>query len=289
MRYSLLTNGTLINEEVLRQFDIGKRRKRLSSIQVSIDGSTAEIHNLSRPNSFDHAVKGLRLLKNAGFPLTVRVTLNRHNIKDLENIAYFLLEDIGLPSFSTNDAAPIGAGCKSSADISLTPHEQAETMQIISRLMEKYPGRLQATAGPQAKIQMYAEMEHARATGEKSSRWQMGYLSACGCIFSKLSIMHDGAIVPCHILSGIVLGSIITDSMTNIWKNHATLLKLRERRNISMQEVAGCSGCDWAEFCNGSCPGLAHQLTGDFNQANPIDCYNRFLMEIKREYEFNGR
>jgi radical SAM protein with 4Fe4S-binding SPASM domain len=57
------------------------------------------------------------------------------------------------------------------------------------------------------------------------------------------------------------------------------LQALRDRRLIPMQQVAGCEGCEWASFCNGSCPGLAYQLTGDFNRANPEDCYRRFLLE----------
>ena len=63
MRYSILTNGTLITEETLKEFGKGKRRLRLASIQVSIDGSCAEIHDKSRPpKSFDRALRGLRLL-----------------------------------------------------------------------------------------------------------------------------------------------------------------------------------------------------------------------------------
>jgi MoaA/NifB/PqqE/SkfB family radical SAM enzyme len=57
MRYSILSNGTLITGKVLAQFEVGKRRLRLDSIQVSIDGSRAEIHNKSRPNSFDRALR----------------------------------------------------------------------------------------------------------------------------------------------------------------------------------------------------------------------------------------
>jgi len=289
MRYSLLTNATLITEEVLSQFEKGKRRQRLNSIQVSIDGSTAEIHNLSRPNSFDRAVRGLRLLKAARFPLTVRVTINRHNVHDLENIAYFLLEEIGLPSFSTNDAAPVGAGCQNAGDITLSPREQVEAMEIFSRLGQKYPGRLLADAGPQAKILAHAEMEHARKSGEKTSRWQMGTLSSCGCIYTKLAIMHDGAIVPCHMLAGLVMGNITTDSITDIWQNHPILHALRTRHNISMRDVPGCTGCEWTEYCNGSCPGLAYQLTGDFNRANPMDCYRSFLLETEQKHEFSDR
>ena len=37
MRYSILTNGTLITKTMIRKFGEGKRRLRLDSIQVSID------------------------------------------------------------------------------------------------------------------------------------------------------------------------------------------------------------------------------------------------------------
>jgi len=88
MRYSILTNGTLITKKTLSFFEKGKRRQRLNSIQVSIDGSCPEIHDKSRGNgSFKRAIRGLRLLKEAGFPVTCRVTVNRFNVDDLENIA----------------------------------------------------------------------------------------------------------------------------------------------------------------------------------------------------------
>jgi SynChlorMet cassette radical SAM/SPASM protein ScmE len=279
MRYSILTNGTLIEKNVLAQFEVGKRRLRLDSIQVSIDGSRAEIHDQSRPKSFARAVRGLRMLKEAGFPVTVRTTINRHNFRDLENIARLLLDEIGLSSFSTNEAMPMGAGCQNQGQITLTAAEMLETMRTIGRLLERYNDRLQAQAGPQAKRKMYAEMEHARRTGEKPTRWIMGYLTACGCVFSKLDVLHDGIIVPCHMLYDLALGHIATDSLAEIWRTHPTLKALRERRRIPMQQVPGCEDCEWAPYCNGSCPGLAYELTGDFNRANLEDCYRRFLLE----------
>jgi len=279
MRYSLLSNGTLITDKTLEQLAAGKRFQRLNSIQVSIDGSRAEIHDASRPKSFSRAVRGLRLLKEAGFPVTVRVTINKHNLHDLENIAALLLEDIGLPSFSTNDAIPMGSGCQNEADVALSPREQLEAMRIMGRLLERYPGRLGALAGPQAKLQMYAEMEHARRTGEKSTRWGMGALTACGCTFSSLAILHDGTIVPCNMLTE-PLGNITTDSICEIWHTHPVLVAMRERRFIPMQEVLGCADCEWAPYCNGSCPALPYTRYGDFNRANPHDCYRRFLEEV---------
>jgi len=282
MRYGILTNGTLITEDTLAQFQVGKRLLRLNSIQVSVDGSSPEVHNLSRPKSFTRAIRGLRLLKEAGFPLTVRVTINRHNVHDLENIAHLLLDEIGLPSFSTNEAMPMGSGCRNTLEVTLTPAEQLQAMETIDRLLEHYPGRLSALAGPQAKRKAYAEMQRARRTGKLADSWNMGYLTACGCVASRLGVLHDGTIVPCHMLSALTLGNVATDSFAEIWRTHPTMEALRMRRIIPMHAVPGCETCEWAPYCNGSCPGLAYQLTGDFNLANPADCYRRFLAGIEK-------
>jgi SynChlorMet cassette radical SAM/SPASM protein ScmE len=280
MRYAILSNGTLIDDTLLNRFETGKRRPRLNYIQISIDGSRAEIHDRNRPGSFARALHGLKRLKERGFPVQVRTTISRHNIDDLENIAHLLLEEIGLASFSTNEAAPLGTGCTNRAETALTPADQKKAMAVIDRLLARYPGRLQAQAGPQAKLKAYREMERARRTGEKRADWKMGFLSGCGCVFSKIEVLHDGTIVPCCMLPGLVLGNITRDSLGEIWLNHPTLQMLRERRNIAMSEVEGCRDCEWNEICNGSCPGLAHQLTGDVNRANPEDCYRNFINSV---------
>ncbi len=207
------------------------------------------------------------------------MTVNRHNVDDLENIARLLLDDIGLHSFGINDAMPMGSGCDNQKTIVLTPSQQVTAMKTLARLARQYDERINATAGPLAKWRSYQEMELAKRTGKMSYRWEMGYLTACGCIYSKLSVHHDGIITPCNMLAKLVLGHINNDLLSVIWKCHPTLQALKDRRKIPMTEVPGCEDCEWASFCNGSCPGLAHEMTGDFNLANPHDCYRRFLRE----------
>ena len=278
MRYSILSNGTLITRETLKQFEKGKRRNRLNSIQVSIDGSCPEVHDKSRgKGSFERAINGLRLLKEAVFPVTSRVTINRYNVDDLEKVSALLLEDVGLQSFGTNDAVPMGAGCDNQAGITLSPEQQLQAIIKMHELDQKYPGRINASAGPLAKWRGYSEMENALAKGESVAHWQTGYLTACGCMFNKLAVHHDGIISPCNMLAGLELGRINHDPITRIWKTHQTLQAMKDRRKIPMNQVPGCEDCEWAPFCNGSCPGLAHTMTGDFNMANPHDCYKMFL------------
>lgn len=196
---------------------------------------------------------------------------------DLDNIARLLLEDVGLNGFSTNDAMPMGAGCDNQAGITLLPQQLLQAMKTLVRLEKQYDGRITAMAGPLAKWKSYGEMEHAKASGDMATRWRMGYLTACGCVFNKLAVHHDGVITPCDMLAGLELGRINRDPITTIWKTHPILKALKNRRQISMTSVPGCEDCEWAPYCNGSCPGLAYTMTGDFNMANPHDCYRSFL------------
>lgn len=277
MRYSILTNGTLVDERVISAFAEGKRRLRLDSIQVSIDGSCREVHNLSRPGSFDRAINGLRLLVRNGFPATVRITISRHNMNDLENVAELLLDDIGLPSFSNNEASPIGAGCTCESEVAL---DHVDTLRVglqLERLQERYPGRITANAGPLAKLRMYREMEEALRNRQPTTRWKMGFLSSCGGVFNKLGILHDGSMVPCSMLHDMVMGNALTDDILEVWKNSAVIRQVRERYMIPLSDIPECRECEWVEYCNGGCPGVSWQIRKDILKPGLRMCYRNFL------------
>ncbi len=280
MRFTILTNGTLLTDDVLAQLGQAQRRRRLDAVQVSIDGSRAEIHDASRgKGSFEKAIRGLRLLTAAGFPATARVTVNRHNVGDLERTFRLLLDEIGLARVGTNDAMPMGTGCARREDIVLLPEQRPEAMRTLVRLEQEYPGRIQASAGSLALWHMFREMEEAQATGRKTRRWKMGCLSSCGCMFAKLAVHHDGMIVPCNMLAAAALGTIGETPLRSIWQDHPLLKEMRTRGQIPMDQVPGCAGCEWAPFCSGGCPAAEYTRTGEMDVANPECCYRRFLEE----------
>mgnify|MGYP002394802870 FL=1 len=279
MRYSILTNGTLIGSDTIREFRVDRRMRRLDSIQVSIDGSRAEVHDRSRPDSFDKALRGLRLLTDSGFPVTARVTISRHNIDDLENIARFLLEDVGLPSFSTCDASPIGTGCTYAGEIALDHRQTLRAGLELEELSRRYPGRITANAGPQARLSMYREMEEAGRTGRPSGRWKMGHFSSCGGVFEKIGILHDGSIVPCSMLHDLRIGNILTDDLLDVWNRSAVMRSVRERYAVPLSAAVECAGCPWVGFCNGGCPGVVQQMRGTLLAPDRRGCYRDFLKE----------
>lgn len=272
MRYSLLSNGTLITENILGQFETGKRRQRLDTIQISVDGSTAKVHDRSRPKSFDRALNGLQLLKNRDFPVTARVTVNRHNVDDLENIAFMLLEKIGLPNFGTNEAYACSTTNQAEQKIVLSFSQRQKAMRILENLANRYDQRIKALAGPLAIAQNLKMIDGLLAKGQTKLNGR-GTLSACNGVFSKIAILHDGTIVPCHAMSTLQLGKIGTNSLQKIWKNDATMKALRLRQRIPLGSLESCKDCKYQNFCTGGCPAGALYANGDINSRNPMDCY----------------
>jgi SynChlorMet cassette radical SAM/SPASM protein ScmE len=272
MRYSILSNGTVITEKTLAEFEQGKRRRRLDSIQISIDGSSAEVHDHSRPNSFMRALRGLKLLNEAGFPMTVRVTINRFNYADLENTAGLLLDELGLPGFSTNEAYPCGATNRYQDEMLLNPTQRRQVMDTLLRLNERYHDRISASAGPLALAQEECAIHEAQLQGQKEFPGR-GRLVACSGVFDQIAVLHDGTIVPCHMLSNLHLGSILTDNLGEVWRSSPLMQALRQRQEISLDTLEPCQDCSYRGYCTGGCPGGALFLNGDFNTRNPMDCY----------------
>jgi SynChlorMet cassette radical SAM/SPASM protein ScmE len=271
MRYNLLSNGTMITEETIAQFEIGKRRQRLNSIQISVDGSSAEVHDLSRPKSFKRALRGLKLLKQAGFPLTVRVTVNRHNVDDLENVAHLLLDEVGLPSFSTNEAYACGATDRTEGNIILSPAQRQKAMEVLLRLSAQYNNRIGGLAGPLVLAQEINTIDSMLAEG-KTSLPGRGTLCACGGVFDKIAVLHDGTIVPCNALSTIRMGTIGVDNLQEVWLNHPIMVALRQRREIPLSTLDTCRGCSYIGFCTGGCPAGALYSYGELNARAPLSC-----------------
>lgn len=274
MRFSILSNGTLITEELAAFL---AHTRRCDSVQISLDGSRAETHEPSRgKGTFARAVRGLQILQRHGVPVTVRVTINRFNVEDLPEISRFLLEDLGLPEFSTNAASYMGL-CRSQADrVELTVAERTRAMEILSELRQKYPGRITALAGPLFDLEEWSRILRARREG-RPPEGNQGYLAGCGGVFSKLAVRADGVIVPCAQLSHLELGRINRDSLREIWQHHPELQRLRQRRRISLTEFPFCRDCEYVTYCVGGCPALAYTRTGREDQPTPESCLKRFF------------
>ncbi|MDD5698862.1 MAG: SynChlorMet cassette radical SAM/SPASM protein ScmE [Victivallaceae bacterium] len=273
MRFSVLSNGTLLTGELA---DFLKSTGRCNSYQVSIDGPGPEAHDACRgKDSFEKALRGLRILLKHKLPATVRVTIHKHNVRQLDEIAELLLEDVGLPSFSTNSAAYMGLCRQNEADVQLNMEEYSCAMEKLLKLANKYNGRISANAGPLSTVRYWMNMEKSIKNGIKS-RTGCGKLTSCGGVLSKMAVNADGTMVPCSQMPHIRLGRINQDDLREVWQNHPELKRLRERRDIPLETFEHCQGCEYIPYCRGGCPALAYNLNGEENVPSPDACYRVF-------------
>ena len=276
MRFSLLSNGSLIDDEIAA-FIAGTHR--CENVQVSVDGSCAKIHDSCRgKGSFDGAIRGIRTLQRHRINVAVRVTIHQKNVDDLEQTAHLLLEELGLPAFSTNSAGYLGTCRMNAEDVLLNIQERKVAMATLLRLAEKYPGRISANAGPLSEGYAWHRMEEARASGAPAFP-NGGHLTACGCPSNKVAVRADGAIVPCTMLAHMKLGQINEDSLLEVWQHSVALNQLRSRHTIPLTGFEFCAGCSYIPYCTGNCPGLAYTLTGMVDHPSPDACLRRFLAE----------
>ena len=276
MRFSILSNGTLITDDIA---EFISKTERCDSVQVSIDGSCAEIHETGRgKGSFEKAVQGIKILQRHHVPVTVRVTIHRHNVNDLENTASFLLEELELPGFTTNAVGYFGTCQKNANDLLLRIEDRQKAMATLLHLENIYNSRITAQAGPLAEAHYWSRMEKAR----KESAPQFnngGNLTGCGCPSSKITVRADGIIVPCSMLSHIELGRVNRDSFQDVWLKNQEMHTLRSRHTIALDSFDECAECEYISYCTGNCPGSAYSLTGNVNLPSPDACLQRFLAE----------
>ncbi|MEW6077754.1 MAG: SynChlorMet cassette radical SAM/SPASM protein ScmE [Thermodesulfobacteriota bacterium] len=274
MRFSILTNGTLI-DDTLAALIAGTGR--CDGIQVSLDGNGPAIHDSCRgQGSFVEAVRGIRILQRHGVTVTTRVTVQKLNVDVLEDMASFLLNDLNLTGFSVNSAAYLGTCRLNADDILLTVDERGKAMRTLWRLKNQYSDRITSSAGPLAEATYWNEMEKARADNRPPMPGR-GRLTGCGCYHNKIAVRSDGMIVPCTMLAHMELGRINHDALPDVWRHSPLLNELRSRNNMPLSSFPFCSDCLYIPYCTGNCAGLAYSMTGQVNHPAPDACLRRYL------------
>jgi SynChlorMet cassette radical SAM/SPASM protein ScmE len=276
MRFNILSNGTLINDDMASFL---ASTHRCNGVQVSIDGSVPLTHDAFRgQGSFHKALEGIKTLQRYGVKVSVRVTIHRKNVRDLEGTARLLLEKVGLPGFSANAASFMGLCRHNTEQVQLTIEERSLAMETLLKLSRKYNGRISASAGPLSEARVWIEMVKARWEN-RDQMPRRGYLTGCGGTMNKLAVRADGVMVPCSQISHIELGRINEDDLKEVWQNQPELNRLRERCRIPLSDFEFCQGCPYISYCTGNCPAVAYTMTGMENHPSPDSCLKRFLEE----------
>ncbi len=97
----------LLTREAIFQF----KEAGLVRLGISLDGSTAEIHDAFRGLSGTYArtIQAIEWANEAGIPIQVHTTISRHNAKDLDNLCA-LFEKLAIVMWNVFFLVPVGRG-----------------------------------------------------------------------------------------------------------------------------------------------------------------------------------
>ncbi len=257
---TIVTNGTLIDEEKARKMkEIG-----VCAVAISVDGLTASTHDTSRgvAGLFDKAMKGLKFVKEAGIPLSIRTTVTKTNIREIPGILEWSIT-LGAEEFVAYEA--ISEGRARTKDIAVDHSDfrnMAEKLVTLSRKYINDPIYVPPGGFPHIMIPLPSGIERKDIM---SNVYRIGTRCQHMCFAGYfVGLLADGSAYPCPLCLTPV-GNIKEESIRDIFRKSPLMQKMRNR------ELWGtCSVCDEKEICGG-CRGKAYVRLGDPLGPDP-DC-----------------
>ncbi len=260
-RVQLLSNGILIDKNwasfLAEEVD--------PDIQLSLDGSRAEIHDRIRGRgSFARTLRAVELLQEAGLSrqITLAATIMKSNLEDLPEIIR-LAQTLGVSQVRFLPLRRVGR-----AD----HHWRA----IGELKVEEYEQFFDYAAG------WRGENGPALAVSCGLSGFMLEIPAACGggenwCpVGGSLIIDVLGDAYPCVLMmrDEFKLGNVFQQGLTEIMQGERlawTVRSLIERR----VKVASCAACNWRNLCQGGCMGQALEETGTIWAHDPFCSYRK--------------
>ncbi|MGZ6274739.1 MAG: radical SAM protein [Syntrophales bacterium] len=271
IRVVLSTNGTLLTRELAYTF----KKVGVSYVGVSVDGME-KTHDGFRgvKGAFDMTLKGIRICRDEGIKVGMRVTMNRKNIADIPAL-FDLIEKENIPRACFYHLVYSGRGSMLvNEDLSqdekrrvldlimdrtidlfnqgkskeiLTVDNHADGPYVYMRLLEKDPERAREA------ISLLAVNE-----GNSSG-------SGIGCV------SWDGEVHADQFWRGVSFGNVRERPFSTIWMDTSNelMFKLKDRKEY----VKGrCADCRWLDICGGNFRARAEAVTGDIWAPDPA-CY----------------
>lgn len=252
----ILTNGTLVNNEVVEEI---KRLKKIRCVQISLDGASPRSHNAIRgEGSFEKAITGIRLLRKNEIDVNIMFTLQRQNIKDIPSIIDLAVAE-GINCLTIERLVPTGSGARI-GDGLLSPEEIKRVFSYISDRAEQEINRGGLTSISRSRPLWV--MCNGRSTDKSiSSNDAAGGICSIG--LDGLCILPDATVLPCRRLP-IPIGNLKNDSLLEIWHTSDLLWEIADKRNLKGK----CNSCEHINRCSG-CRAMAYACTRDYLAEDP--------------------
>lgn len=263
LAFYIETNGSLLNASLVDHL----KACGPAQISVSLDAASEAIHDSIRgmPGCFRAVRQGLQRLAEAGLAFQVIMTLQRKNQDEIPKLIA-LCEELGAQSLKINHLLPCGrAKQRFARGENLTLDELVDLYSQVDRQWAR-----------RSAMDILFDLPVAfRSVKDLTHRG----INECR-ILNILAVLANGDYSICGIgqcAEELRLGSVYTDPIDRIWRDHPILTTLRTSIPANLEPP--CGDCIFRYQCLGGCRANAYMVSGRLQAAY-------FLCS---EYQASGR
>ncbi len=244
--FSILTNGTLITEEIAKKI----KSYNPYYVQVSLEGGKKTNDYIRGKNTYERIAKGIINLKKQDIFTSISFTATKLNYKEFPKVVKYARK-YNVNNVWSDRYIPLGD--KKDKELALNYEETREYLNILNNERNKLIDKKNNITT----ISMYRALQ-----------FQMTNDFAYGCTAGDtlLTVMENGDLVPCRRMP-IVVGNLLKDNMYKLYKNNKVL---KDLRNNKVPDE--CSNCEHSEMCRGGLKCLTYALYKDLNHKD-VGCY----------------
>lgn len=247
LEVAIETNGTLVTAALARRLAVARGAR----VAVSLDAADAAVHDAvrGRAGAFEASCRAVRTLVSEGVRPQVVMTVMRANVGQVEPLIG-LATRLGAASVKFNVLQPTARGERL--------HQGEEAVPVADLIA--LGRRVDAVLSQEAGIPLSFDHPWAFRSLERIAAGKDG--GRCG-VLGILGVTPSGAWALCGIgeqVSGLAFGRVAEDPLAKVWREHPTLIALREGLPERLRGV--CGRCVMREVCLGSCIAQTMYRTG---------------------------
>ena len=242
--FSVLSNGTLITEEIAKKI----KSYNPYYVQVSLEGGKKTNDYIRGKGTYKKIAKGIKNLRKQGIFTSISFTTTKLNYKEFPKVVKYARK-YKVNNVWSDRYIPLGGS--EDKDLCMNYEQTRKHLEIMGETRRKLKEKSQKHNNHNiTTISMYRALQ-----------FQMTNDFAYGCTAGDtlLTVMENGDLVPCRRMP-IVVGNLFEDTMLNLYMNNETLKELRENKVPD-----DCKECEYSEKCHGGLKCLTYALYKDLN------------------------
>ncbi|ABO51798.1 Radical SAM domain protein [Desulforamulus reducens MI-1] len=252
IKYTLTTNGVLLNKEV-QQFLIDNQMAAV----LSLDGRP-EVHDQMRPapggrGSYTRVVSAFQEYVQQEPPAgyVIRGTFTRHNLDFSRDVLHMAEQ-----GFKDISVEPVVAG--SDTDYAFKPEDVPMLMEEYDKLTRELLVRMEA-GEPLNFFHFNIDLNGGPCLPKR--------LSGCGAGYEYLAVTPEGELYPCHQFVG--KPEFLVGNVKDGVQKQEIIEEFRQAHIYNKEECVNC----WAKFyCSGGCHANAHTFNNDMLKPYQLGC-----------------